>query len=198
MGAASLRGAAKGDPVDAYSVFKFLHVICAIAWVGGGLTMLANSIVATRTKGEIETLRTLAIMDGLAKVWFVPASMLTLVFGAITATFGGLWMDAWVLLGLAGFASTFITGIAIFEPVGKQIGQLVAAGQVDEALAKGRFLMRIGKFDYTVMLVVVADMVFKPYWTDLAILGSFAAVLAAGAVLFLLGGKISPAPRATA
>lgn len=184
--------------MDFYSVAKFLHVICAIAWVGGGLTMLANSIIATRTKGELETLRTLEIMDGLAKVWFIPASMLTLVFGAITATLGGLWTDAWVLLGLAGFASTFITGIAIFEPVGKQIGQLVAAGKMDEALAKGRFLMRVGKFDYTVMLLVVADMVLKPYWSDLAILATFAVVLLAGAFFFLFGGKVGSTTRATA
>ena len=185
--------------MDFYSVFKFLHVVCAIAWVGGGMTLLANSIFAIRAKGEMETLRTLEVMDGLAKTWFIPASMLTLVFGAITTTFGGLWTDPWVLLGLAGFASTFITGMVVFEPVGKQIGQLVAAGNMDEALAKGRFLMRVAKFDYTVMLVVIADMVLKPYWSDYAILGTFAAALVAGAYFFLLNGKLGASqPAASA
>jgi uncharacterized membrane protein len=178
--------------MDFYSVAKFLHVVCAIAWVGGGMTLLANSIFAIADKGEMETLRTLDTMNGLAKRWFIPASMLTLVFGAVTATFGGMWTDAWVLLGLAGFASTFITGIMVFEPVGKRINQLVAANSMDEALVQGRLLLRVAKFDYTVMLLVVADMVFKPYWGDVAILGCFAVILAAGAFFFLLGSKAAP------
>ena len=175
--------------MDVYSIFKFLHVICAIAWVGGGMTLLVNSLFAIADKGEMETLRTLDVMNGLAKRWFVPASMLTLVFGVVTATAGGMWSDLWVLLGLAGFASTFITGIVVFEPLGKQVSALVAEEKFDEALVKGRTLLRVAKFDYTVMLVVIADMVLKPYWTDFTILGLFAAILAAGAFFFLLGGK---------
>jgi len=184
--------------IDLYSLFKFLHVVCAIAWVGGGMTLLANSIFAIADKGEMEVLRTLDVTNGLAKRWFIPASMLTLVFGAITATFGGLWTDAWVLLALAGFASTFITGIAVFEPLGKQVRELVKADQLDAALVKGRILLRVAKFDYTVMLVVIADMVLKPYWSDLIILALFAAILAAGAFFFLLGGKLGATGRARA
>jgi len=183
--------------IDFYFVSKLLHVVCAIAWVGGGMTLLANSIFTIADKGETEVLRTLDVMNGLAKRWFIPASMLTLIFGAITATFGGMWTDLWVLLGLAGFASTFITGIAVFEPLGKQIEELVAANQLDAALVKGRTLLRIAKFDYTVMLVVIADMVLKPYWSDLIILALFAAILAAGAFFFLLGGKLGSTERAT-
>ena len=177
--------------MDLYSVFKLLHVISAIAWVGGGMTLLANSIIGIAAKGEMETLRTLDVMNGLAKRWFIPASILTLLFGAITATFGGVWTDAWVLLGLAGFASTFITGIAVFEPLGKQIADFVAAEKVDDALAKGRIILRVAKFDYTVMLVVVADMVLKPVWTDFFVLGMFGVILAGGAFVFLLGGKFA-------
>jgi uncharacterized membrane protein len=182
--------------VDFYSVSKLLHVVCAIAWVGGGMTLLANSIFTIAAKGETEVLRTLDIMNGLAKSWFIPASMLTLVFGAITTTFGGMWTEPWVLLGLAGFASTFVTGLTVFEPIGKQIEELVAANQMDAALAKGRTLLRIAKFDYTVMLVVIADMVLKPYWSDLITLGLFAAILAVGAFFFLAGGKLGIAGRA--
>jgi uncharacterized membrane protein len=34
--------------MDFYTVFKLLHVLCALAWVGGGLTLLAASILASR------------------------------------------------------------------------------------------------------------------------------------------------------
>lgn len=180
--------------MDIYSIFKFLHVICAIAWVGGGLTLLANSIIAIRANGEMATLKSLGTMNNLGKTWFVPASMLTLVFGVITTVLGGMWLSFWVLLGLAGFASTFFTGLLFIEPTGRKIAELMAAGRDEEALEQGKKLLRISKFDYTVMLVVVADMVLKPYWTDLPTIIVFALALGAGAYFFLYGGKLPQRP----
>ena len=183
--------------MDIYSIFKFLHVICAIAWVGGGLTLFASALFAMRARGEMEIFKNLDIMNDLAKTWFIPASLLTVLFGAITTTFGGMWLDLWVILGLAGFAATFVTGITVFEPLGKQVAELLAAGRTDEALAIAHKVLRVAKFDYVVMFVVVADMVLKPHWTDFPTLIVFALAIGAGAYFFLYGGKL-PARPATA
>ena len=182
--------------MDFYSIFKFLHVLTAIAWVGGGLTLFAHSIMGVRAKGDAELLKTLDMMNFLGKTWFVPTSMLTLVFGAITTTLGGLWLELWVIIGLAGFASTFLTGLLLIEPTGRRIGEFLQAGQVDKGIAVGKDLIRIGKFDYVVMLVVVADMVLKPSFADLWMLAIFAVVIAAGAYFFLFGGKLQQAATA--
>lgn len=182
--------------MDIYSVFKFLHVLTAIAWVGGGLTLLAHSIIASRASGDMEQLKTPDIMNVLGKTWFVPISLLTVVTGAVTTTLGGLWLEPWVLIGLLGFASTFFTGLLLLEPVGRRIGENLQVGQIDSGLAAGKDLLRIAKFDYTVMLVVIADMVFKPQLADLWMIAIFAAVIAVGAVAFLMKGKLPQ--RATA
>ncbi|RYG41594.1 DUF2269 family protein [bacterium] len=171
--------------MDFYTLFKFLHVLTAIAWVGGGFTLIVGSILAERAEGETALFKILDIMNVLGKSWFVPTSFLTVVFGAIAATFGNLWSEFWVLLGLAGFASTFFTGLLIIEPTGRKLGTLVAEGRGDEAIAQGRKLMTIARFDYTVMFVVVLDMVFKPGWTDFVVIAVMALILAAGAVAFL-------------
>ena len=172
--------------MDFYTIFKFLHVLTAIAWVGGGMTLLVSSIVTMRTQGDEAVLKSLEPMNGLGKIWFIPASLLTVVFGAIATTLGGLWGDLWVLLGLAGFANTFLTGILLLEPKGRQIEAMLKAGNTQQAVAEGRKLLSVGKFDYTVMLLIVADMVMKPYWTDFAVIAIFAVVLAAGFVAFML------------
>lgn len=172
--------------MDFYTIFKFLHVLTAIAWVGGGLTLLASNIIQIRTQGEAAVLQSLDTMNGLGKLWFVPASLLTVVFGAITTTFGGLWGEAWVVLGLAGFGWTFFTGLMFIEPRGRAIAGMVKAGRQAEAIAAGRKLLAIAKFDYTVMLLVIADMVLKPVWTDFVALAVFAVVIVAGLVVFLL------------
>ena len=75
--------------MDFYTLFKFLHVVTAIAWVGGGMTLLVSSIVTMRSQGDEAVLKSLDTMNGLGKVWFTPASLLTVVFGAIATTFGG-------------------------------------------------------------------------------------------------------------
>jgi len=171
--------------MDLYAVFKFLHILTAVAWVGGGVTLLVGSVLAQRAEGDAALFRFLDLMNLLGKTWFVPASFLTVVFGAIAATFGGMWGEFWVLLGLAGFASTFFTGLLILEPTGRRLGGLIAEGREAEALAQGRRLMQVGRFDYTVMFVVILDMVFKPGWTDFVTIALMALIVAAGAVVFL-------------
>lgn len=182
--------------MDLYTIFKFLHVLCALAWVGGGLTLLAASIMASRAADSAALFGGLDLMNRLGKTWFVPASFLTVVLGAITATFGGMWGELWVILGLVGFASTFFTGLLLIEPTGRKIGALIEAGDADRALAAGRRLLSIGKFDYTVMLMVIVDMVLKPRASDFGILAVMAVVVIAGAALFLgpLLGRTPAAP----
>ena len=182
--------------MDFYSIFKLLHVLCAIAWVGGGLTLLVASMLASRAAQPTTLFGILDMMNQLGKTWFIPASLLTVVFGAITATFGGMWTQLWVIVGLAGFASTFLTGLLLIEPTGRKIGAMMEAGNTEAALAAGRRLLTIGKFDYTVMLVVIIDMVLKPSFSDVVILAAMAVAVAAGAALFLgpMFGRTPAAP----
>ena len=45
--------------MDFYSIFKFLHVVAAMAWVGGGVTIFAMAIFAERAKDDAEMMRIL-------------------------------------------------------------------------------------------------------------------------------------------
>ena len=183
--------------MDFYSIFKLLHVLCALAWVGGGMTLLAASIMATRANNDAGLFAGLDIMNRLGKTWFIPSSLLTVVFGAITATYGGMWGELWVILGLVGFASTFLTGMLLIEPEGRKIGALMERGEMAAAVASGKRLLSIGKFDYSVMLVVIIDMVMKPSFSHVAVLAVMAAIVVAGAIVFL-GPVLARTPAAPA
>lgn len=172
-----------------YTFFKLLHVITAIAWVGGGATLLVANIYATRAQGTEGALKVLDIMNLMGKTWFVPASFLTVIFGAIATTIGSAWGELWIIIGLAGFASTFFTGLLMIEPQGRRIGAAMAEGRVEDAKAAGDRLTQVARFDYTVMLVVIIDMVVKPDWTDFITIAMMAAIIAAGAVAFLGLGR---------
>lgn len=174
--------------MDLYSIFKFLHIAAAMAWIGGGVTLFAMGIFAERAKDDAEMMRILGSVGTMAMRWFMPSSLLTLAFGIVMAFLGNLWGELWVLLGLAGFAATFLTGHFVLRVKAMSAGQLMAEGKLVEAAAVGRRLMQIAKFDYVMLFAVVADMVLKPHWTDFVTLGVLAAVLAAGAYFFLYGG----------
>ena len=61
--------------------------------------------------------------------------------------------------------STFLTGIGVLGPTARKIAALSAAkGAEDpEAQALTRKLLLVIRFDMAVLLLVVADMVLKPF-----------------------------------
>jgi hypothetical protein len=91
-----------------------------------------------------------------------------------------------VLLGLAGFVVTFLTGLLMIKPESERIAADLARDGMttDVARAIGRMFARM-RIDYTVIALVVADMTFKPTGDDVFTLLLMAAVLAIVVALVL-------------
>ena len=172
--------------MDWYSILKFLHVASAICWIGGGVVLMFLGLIAGRRRDTAKQLATIGYVTELGTLWFIPASLATVIFGLAVATIGGLWSNAWVILGLVGFAATFCTGNFILKPAADRIAALGKEGKTDAAVAEGQRLLGVSKFDYVMLFTVVADMVFKPAWSDVWLLGIMAVVLIVGAGLFLV------------
>ena len=168
-----------------YTIIKYIHILGAIAWIGGGVTLCALGLFAVARNDESEMLRALQSVGVLANRWFVPASLITLVCGIAMAFIANLWGEGWVVLGLIGFAATFVTGHFGLRPLAMKISARAEAGDMAGAAAEGKRMLQIAKFDYTMLGMVVADMVLKPQWTDFIQLGVIAGVLVVGAALFL-------------
>ncbi|HVY50541.1 MAG TPA: DUF2269 family protein [Devosia sp.] len=172
--------------MDWYSIFKFLHVASAVCWVGGGVVLMYQGLLAERAKNTEAQMVVVKQTAALALSWFVPSSLATVLFGIVTATLGGLWSNAWVILGLVGFAATFSTGNFVIRPAADQIAKNESEGKRDAAAGYGAKLLQVAKFDYVMLFTVIADMVLKPAWSDVWVLAVMAVVLVAGAVLFLM------------
>lgn len=172
--------------MDWYSIFKFLHVSAAILWVGGGAVLVFTGIVAGRQKDMAQQLAVIGQVGMLSNIWFIPASLATVILGIIVATIGELWDSAWVVLGLVGFAATFCTGNFVLKPTAERVVALSKEGKMDAAGAEGQRILAVSKFDYVMLFTVIADMVLKPAWSDLVLLAIMAVVIVVGAGLFLL------------
>jgi uncharacterized membrane protein len=182
--------------MDWYAIFKFLHVVAAVCWVGGGAVLMYAGLLAGRARDDDRQMSIIKVTASLAMVWFIPASLGTVILGAITATLGNSWADAWVIIGLVGFAATFVTGNFFIRPTADAIAAAEAAGKRDVAMVNGKRLLQIAKFDYVMLFAVIADMVLKPQWSDTVLLGIIAVVLIVGAVVYLLPGLRMPVATA--
>lgn len=182
--------------MDWYSIVKFLHIVSATLWVGGGFALMLLAVRAD-SAGNIEgMLQAMRATGELGNRFFAPMSMLTLAFGLIMCGFWVGFSDLWILIGLAGYATTFCIGMFVFKPTADRMAGMIAKDGVTPAvLAQGQRVLSAARFDYSVMLVIIADMVLKPTLHDVAILGGIALVLATGIAL-ALGRTWLPAPSA--
>ncbi|ESY74026.1 DUF2269 family protein [Mesorhizobium sp. M0051] len=176
--------------MDWYSIVKFLHVISAVLWVGGGFVLFLLGVLAERAGNIEDKLQAMRASGQLGGRFFAPMSMLTLIFGLIMCSFWVGFSDLWILIGLAGYATTFSIGMLIFKPTGERIGEMIAKEGVTSAvLAIGDRMMRAARFDYAVMLVIIADMVLKPTARDIGVLAGMVLVILVGAALAFGGNR---------
>jgi uncharacterized membrane protein len=150
-----------------YSIFKLIHVSVAVFWVGGGLLLTALALRAQRAKdpGELATVARQAAFVG--EKLFAPAGGIALAMGiAMVINSPEIdFSDTWVSIGLAGWLISFITGIAVLSPRAKKITQLLetagdAAPETQKAVNE---ILLIARVDVAVLLVVVMDMLMKPF-----------------------------------
>ena len=149
-----------------YALFRLAHVVLAVFWVGGGLLIAVLGLRAERSTdpNEIATLVRQAAFAG--EKLFAPVGLLVLLLGiAMMLNTNWGWGKFWVVAGLVGYATTFVTGVGVLSPLAKKIDGLIAergpAAPETQAVIR-RFLLVV-RIDVAVLLLVVADMVTKPF-----------------------------------
>ena len=149
-----------------YALFKVVHVAGAVFWVGGGLTLTVLALWAERKSDPREMALIARQAAFVGERFFAPAGLLVLAMGiAMVVNLGLDWGKFWIIFGLVGYAVTFLTGLLVLGPQAKRIGTLLdtkgpEAAETQEAIAR---ILRIARVDEGVLLLVVADMVLKPF-----------------------------------
>jgi uncharacterized membrane protein len=149
-----------------YALFRVVHVVVAVFWVGGGLLLTVLGLRAERSSdpNEIATLARQAAFAG--EKLFAPGGLIVLAMGIammIHTNWG--WGKFWVVAGLVGYGLTFVTGIGVLSPLAKKIDALMTerGPEAPETQAAIRRILLVARFDIAVLVLVVADMVTKPF-----------------------------------
>ena len=151
---------------DSYQVFKALHVIAIVIWVGGDITLTTLGIVFER-KSDGPTLQALGRMG----TWvgtriYTPALFAAFAFGVVLMQKGGWnWGSFWVDFALVGWAIAAAVGVGF---VGPELGRIDEAAQKfgpdsEEVGRRVNRLFTIFRFDTALLILIVLDMTAKPF-----------------------------------
>jgi uncharacterized membrane protein len=190
-----------------YELLLFIHVSATVVWVGAGLCSLVLAMGYDRDGDEPAIRRFLADQERLATRLFIPASLTVVIFGIALVIESEAWSfdQLWIVLGLVGFAATFVTGLFMIKPASERIGAAIEreGGRLTPELRTDiRKLIVMARLDYVVLFLVIADMVIKPIGDDVGVLIGMAAILIAGIAYIVLrvralDAEVQPAPSAS-
>jgi hypothetical protein len=175
-----------------YELLLFVHIAATVAWVGSGLFAIVLALGYDSDGDEAAIERLLKDNERLALRWFVPSSLIVVLMGIALVIESDAWSfdQLWIVLGLVGFAATFVTGLFVLKPVGDRIATQMQrdGGMTPQTLLDVRKLLVKARIDSVTLFVVIADMVIKPTGDDVGVLIGMTAILLAG--LAYVAGKV--------
>ncbi|HEX7118602.1 MAG TPA: DUF2269 family protein [Longimicrobiales bacterium] len=149
---------------DWYNLFKFLHVVAAIVWVGGTimLVVLTGRLARDRDGAVAGALSRHAALIG-PKV-LGPSAFLTLVAGIAMVAAMGWRMQLWLAWGLVGVFGSMTLGAVFQRRAGMRLAALSAASDPDPAGLRRarRHMALLNALNIALLLSTVWAMVFKP------------------------------------
>ncbi len=147
-----------------YDWLMFLHIVAAMVWLGGLVTLTVLVTLALRGGRPAAVAAFVGNLRVIGPLLFAPAMAVVLGLGIWMVADSDAWAlgQLWVRLALALFAAAFFIG-AVFQSRSAILAQrAVGAGDDAEAarqLRRWSWGMRLILF---LLLVVTWDMVFKP------------------------------------
>jgi uncharacterized membrane protein len=151
--------------MSSYELLLFVHVLAAVVWIGGALSLQVLAIRAERSPdgGRVANIATEA--EWVGSRIFLPASIGLLLAG-IGLTLEGDWgfTTLWVLLGLIAYGLSALTGSLFLGPESGRIGKMIAevGPQDPEVIARIKRIFLVSRIELVVLLFIVFDMTVKP------------------------------------
>jgi uncharacterized membrane protein len=150
-----------------YNELKFVHVLAAIVWVGGGATAQVYALLAVRTNDPAKVAAFAGDTEFVGTRIFLPAALILLVSGILTVhESSGAWGygQGWVQFGLVVITISILTGAGFLGPESGRIARATKAGGVESAEVQARIrrIFLVSRVELVLLMAVVFDMVVKP------------------------------------
>jgi uncharacterized membrane protein len=186
--------------VSRYEIYLTFHVLMAIVWLGGGLALsVLGWRIALTSDGRAMAVFAKSV-EWVGNRIFMPASLALLVLGFLMIHDGDWsYSSLWIVIALAGFAVTFLTGMLFLGPQAGKIGKLIDAEGVESPAVQAqiRRVLFVARLDLITLYAIAGNMLVKPTGDDVVVLVVAAVAIAAltAAVIwtYVRGGEVPQA-----
>ena len=150
--------------VTGYQVALAFHIVAAVIWVGGALMIQILALFALRSPLPGRTAEFAGEAEIVGMRLFAPTSLILLGLGFYLVSSGHWGYHLWIWLALAGFAASFLTGIAFLGPESGRIKKVIQAQgpESPEATSRIRRILTVSRIEALILVLIVFDMVLKP------------------------------------
>jgi uncharacterized membrane protein len=154
--------------ITTYNWLKTFHVLGAVLWVGGGVMLTILTLRAQRANDPIQLGKLALQIEWIGARVLGPLSLLTFGLGiglVEEGTFAWSYDQFWIIFALAAFGVSFVTGAFFLGPESGRLARMQRErGPEDPELqARIRRVLRVARVDQLILLLIVFDMVAKPF-----------------------------------
>jgi uncharacterized membrane protein len=151
--------------VSWYEFALWVHMFCAVIWVGGDIMTQALAIRIMRANDPIRMASFAKDVERIGLWLLTPASILLLAFGFVLVSEGDWGYPFWVIFGLIVLAVAAISGMAFFGPESGRIGKLIEehGPEHPEVQIRLRRVLVYSRITTVLLVLAVFDMVVKPF-----------------------------------
>lgn len=147
-----------------YEAIKYVHILCAITWVGGALILQLLAMRVTRSPDPQDVPKFLGHLEFLGKFVLEPASVLLLVAGVLMTIQRWAFQQTWISIAIVLWLASLVAGSFYLMPNGKRAKALFDAEGPGSVAARriigGMFI--VARVELAMFLVIIAFMVVKP------------------------------------
>jgi uncharacterized membrane protein len=148
-----------------YHTIVFIHVLAAVAWVGGDILLQVFGVRIQRANDPERMSQFGLDVEFVGLRFIMPLSVVLILAAIALIWYGPYGLSAlWVKLAIVGYLITLVTGAAVLGPTSGKIGRLLQTKAPDDPEVTSLLsrLLLVSRLDLIVLILLVADMVFKP------------------------------------
>ncbi len=150
-----------------YDLLITLHVLAAILWVGGGVTLHILMRRALKLPDRGAQHERFTELEWLGERFYPAFSLLLIIAGILLVTedeHGWEFSDTFIQIGLSAWIISFLIGIGFYGREGKKRAGIVESEGADSPAVAASFrrTAMVNSFELLILLAIVVDMTTKP------------------------------------
>ena len=151
-----------------YEIFKAIHVLAAMVWLGGGTIITILAWRAQRARDNVQLVQIARQAEWAGTRVFVPSALVVLAMGIVLMAKGDFgYGEFWPLFGLIAWGVSFVVGATFLGPEAGRLARLTEVKDPDdpEVVARTNRVLAVARADVVLIALVAAVMVAKPFVT---------------------------------